>query len=303
MRKGEPSVTAKLCAFTRAHHAIYTQNPIFNDRYALGLLGQEEYESIQKMIIQILYDRSWQIPTMDNWDSFINNMISPIILSRIKYTEEQLKEFVQSENEPVQYVILGAGLDTFLFRNHDSNIRIFELDHPDTQQYKKQRIEALGWKIPENTHLLPIDFETQSIENVLLDGGYDPEVKSFFSILGVSYYLTLDTFAETLLRIAAIAKGKCRFVFDYPDKEIVVNGHPNQRMEALMDITAYLGEKMKGGMCYKELAEVFDQAGYHISEHVTSHIIQEKYFQNRTDNLNAFENVSFILAERNSNKN
>jgi methyltransferase (TIGR00027 family) len=300
MLTGEASITAKICAFTRAHHSIYTQKPIYDDYYAYELLGHDDYEYIKKRIIGILSEKCWEIPTLDTWDKFINQLISPIILSRVNYAETKLENFSQEKKEPIQYVICGAGLDSFIFRNSSQNIRIFELDHPDTQRYKLERLAQLGWNIPNNAHLISIDFEKQNMKDVLLEAGFDPKVKTFFAILGVTYYLTLDTFAETLKNIAELSQAKSQIVFDYPDKEIVKSGHMNPRMAALVDITDSLGEKMMGGMAYSELADVFDGIGFHISEHVTPQIIQETYFEGREDDLNAYENISFIMAETNS---
>lgn len=300
MIAGEASITAKMCAFTRAHHSIYTKQPIYDDYYAYELLGDEDYKYIKNKIITILSEKCWEIPTMDTWDKFINELISPIILSRIKYTEKRLEEFSSETDETIQYVICGAGLDSFIFRNKLKNIKIFELDHPDTQQFKLERIKSLDWKIPQNASLVAIDFEKQNMKDVLLNAGFDPKKKSVFAILGVTYYLTLDVFAGTLNDIALLSQNDTQIIFDYPDKEILRNGHKYQRMAALEDITQSLGEVMQGGMSFKELAKTFDSIGFHISEHVTPQIIQETYFRKRNDNLKAFEDVSFILAEKNS---
>lgn len=299
MISGEASVTAKICAFARAHHSKCGKEIIYDDYYAYDLLGEEEYNNVKNEIIKILSQKCWEIPTLDTWDGFINELISPIILARMKFAETKLEEFNTDENEDIQYVICGAGLDSFMFRNKHKNIDVFELDHIDTQNYKKERIKKLNWNISENTKLISIDFEKQNIKDVLLDAGFNPEKKSFFAILGVTYYLTLDTFAETLKSISEVAKGESQIVFDYPDKDIVKRGVMNNRMSALEDITSALGEEMKGGMNYRELAKKLNEVGFHISDYVTSQVIQEKYLDARYDDLKAYENVNFVLAEKN----
>lgn len=297
MRQNEPSITAKICAFTRAHHSIFTEIPIYNDYYAYELLGEQEYNSIKRKIIKILSDKDWQIPTMDTWDKFINNLFAPIILSRMKYAEEQLFEYAGSD-ESVQYVICGAGLDTFIFRNHNQNIETFELDHPNTKSYKINRLNELGWNIPDTAKLVSIDFEKQRLKEVLLAAGFAPNRKSYFAIMGVTYYLSLDTFAELLKEIASITKADCRIVFDYPDKERFMKDGGNRRMSILEELTESLGEQMMGGMNEKELADVFHSIGFHISEFVTPQLIQERFLTSCHKDLNAYENVCFVTAKK-----
>jgi len=301
MLEGQASITAKICAFARAHHGKYMDNPIYEDEFAMELLGQKDYEDIKDHVIRILSNRCWSIPTRDTWDHFINELVTPIVVPRIKYTEEKLDEFYEEDKELIQYVICGAGLDSFMFKHKSrmANIEVFELDHKDTQAYKLSRIHEIGWELPVNAHLVSIDFEKDSIKEVLLNAGFDPKKKAFFVILGVTYYLSLETFTETLKAISDLAEGECQIVFDYPDKEIVKGGNMYQRMATLVDITEALGEKMMGGMSFKELARVFDGVGFHIAEHVTPQIIHENYFEHRKDDLKAFENVSFILAKKN----
>ena len=298
MIAGEASITAKICAFTRAHHSLFTKKPLYDDYYAYELLGDNDYSNIKNKIISILNEKAWEIPTLDTWDKFIDELISPIILSRVKYTEEKLKEFAGNSNETVQYVICGAGLDSFVFRNNLKNVKIFELDHPDTHTFKINRIKELGWDIPENASFITIDFEKQNMKDVLLKAGFNPKAKSLFAIMGVTYYLTLDTFSGTLKDISELSENETWVVFDYPDKEILRNGHKYQRMEVLEDITRALGEVMHNGMSFNELADAFADVGFYVSEHVTSQIIQEMYFQKRHDNLRAYEDVSFILAKK-----
>lgn len=298
MIAGEASITAKICAFARAHYSRYENNPICSDPMANELLGTKDYEDVKKRIVQMLSDKCWNIPTMDTWDYFLNEFISPIIISRMKYAEDQLKELIEDEKEQVQYVICGAGLDSFIFRNRNKNLKIFELDHPDTQQYKIKRIKELGWSIPDNSTFVSIDFEYQHLNEVLLRAGFQPYKKTLYVILGVTYYLALDTFEETIHEIAQLSYGsKSQIIFDYPDKDIVKRGRLNPRMEALQDITESLGEKMKGGMNYKELSQVANRYGFYISEHVTSPIIQERYFESSQTGMQAFDNISFMKLE------
>ena len=134
MIAAQESITAKLCSFARAYHSNTGRKKIFDDYLAYDLLGKEEFEEIGQLI-QNDFDLNKQKKNNDletaNIRPTLNRYISPIPLSRIAFSERKLLEFAQRHGV-CQYVICGAGMDTFAFRNDNPDIRIFELDHPDT---------------------------------------------------------------------------------------------------------------------------------------------------------------------------
>ena len=132
----------------------------------------------------------------------------------------------------------------------------------------------------------------------LLSSGYDPEIPTFFAILGVSYYLTLSVFEETIRKISSLCEAESKVVFDYPD-ETTLRGQSAERVHTLADITEKLGEKMLHGYSYKEVYAVLERHGFEIEEHETPQMIQMQYFKNRSD-MAAFENINFILAYKES---
>ena len=210
------SITAKLCAFARAWHSNKARHKIYDDYLAYDIMGKEEYDEIQEMISRV-FGEIKPVLRSKSVQEIIENYIAPIPLSRIHFSESRLQRFA-AEQGRIQYVICGAGSDTFSFRNDNPDIEIYEIDHPDTQQYKLEKIRALEWNIPKNVHFVPVDFETERMTDKLLEAGFDPQVKTFFSILGVSYYLTLPVFAETLAQIAELSVSDSVLVFDYPQR-------------------------------------------------------------------------------------
>lgn len=290
------SMTAKMCAFARAHHSYFSPDKIYDDYLAYDLLGRNEYEEIKKIMNSVF--KSVENDEKQSWKQAIDKFVSPIVLTRISYTEIKLNEFAK-ENEACQYVICGAGIDSFSFRNENSNIEIFELDHPDTQRYKLARIKEMGWKIPQNVHFVPVDFEAQSIDEVLIKHGFNPEKKSFFSILGVSYYLSLETLNFTFSSISRISSEGSWIVFDYPD----FNGHNDERFEKLKRITAMLGEKMQDGFSYESLEDKLLINGFSVLDYKSPQHIQKMYFDKRKDELCAANNVHFILANYKKGEN
>ena len=294
------SVTAKLCSFARAFHSNIGSNKIFDDYLAFDLMGKDGYEEMGQLI-----QNDFDAEKSDKNFTFaskkianrLNRYITPIPLSRIAFAERELNAFARHHGK-CQYVICGAGMDTFAFRNDNPDIEVFELDHPDTGRYKRRRIRELEWIIPDNLHFVPIDFSKDDMSERLLASGYDPQVPTFFAILGVSYYLTLSVFEETIRKISSMCLAESKVVFDYPD-ETTLRGQSVERVHTLADITEKLGEKMLHGYSYKEVYSALERYGFEIEEHETPQMIQMQYFKNRSD-MAAFENINFILAYKES---
>ena len=160
MVNSQESITAKLCTFARAYHSNFEKEKIFDDHLAYDLMGIDEYRQMGQLM-----ENKFRVESITDDPSFkrehilprLIKYISPIPLSRIAYTEGELLKFAKSHDR-CQYVICGAGMDSFAFRNTSGNIEIYEIDHPDTQNYKKERIKALEWNIPENLHFAAVDF-------------------------------------------------------------------------------------------------------------------------------------------------
>lgn len=283
------SVTAKICAFVRAWHSNLSRQKIYDDYLAYDMLGKEEYDSIYELISSGL-DGSQQFSREDT-EQIISEYFAPIPLSRIHFNESRLADFAKA-NGKVQYVICGAGSDTFAFRNDNEDIEIFEIDHPDTQRYKLEKIRELEWNLRPNVHYVPVDFEKERMCDKLLASGFDPNVKTFFSILGVTYYLTLHVFTDTLNQMAELSALGSELVFDYPIK----TGVFPRRVERLELMTEALGEIMRGGYDYNEVSRALYGLGFQIDTYMPPEKVQKEYFDGRADDLKAFENVSLISA-------
>lgn len=289
MVNGRESITAKICAFVRAWHSNKACKKVYDDYLAFDMLGKEEYDSIYKMISGG-FDGALQLSAEDT-DNVITEYFAPIPLSRIHFNEIRLENFA-SQNGKIQYVICGAGSDTFSFRNDNEDIEIFEIDHPDTQRYKLEKIKNLEWNLRKNVHYVPVDFENDRMCDKLIAAGFDPTKKTFFSILGVSYYLTLEVFKETLRQMAELSVLGSVVVFDYPIK---TGNFPN-RITKLSKITESLGEVMCGGYDYNDVSRALYSLGFQIDTYLPPEKVQSEYFDGRQDDLRAFENVSLISA-------
>lgn len=303
MIAAQESITAKLCSFARAYHSNIGRKKIFDDYLAYDLMGKEEFEEIGQLI-QNDFEPDEKADnaefTAEQINPKLNRYIAPIPLSRIAFAETKLLEF--AKKHPVcQYVICGAGMDTFAFRNEEADIKIFELDHPDTSRYKCERIRELEWNIPKNLKFVPIDFSKDDMTDVLTSSGFDPDIPTFFAILGVSYYLTLPVFEQTIKKISQLCRDDAKVVFDYPD-ETTLKDKSIERVHTLAEITERLGEKMLHGYSFSEISTVLDRYGFEIEDHETPQMIQQHYFEDRDDGIRAFENIHFMLAYKTKEK-
>ncbi len=284
------SITSKLCAFARAWHSNKARSKIFDDYLAFDFMGIDEYQEIYELIRRG-FQEDGELNSPEYVDGIINEYLSPIPLSRANFCEKRLEEYAKEHGE-IQYVILGAGNDTYSFRCSNSNIKIFEIDHPMTQASKLRKIRKLKWNIPNNVRFVSVDFEKERMGEKLLAAGFNPSRKAFFSILGVSYYLTLSVFTDTIAQISDLSCMGSALAFDFPLR----TGVFPPRVKWLEQLTHSLGEEMRGGFTYPEVSRLLFFLGFQIDEYLGPEAVQSRYFSARTDGMMAFENVSMLSA-------
>ena len=299
MIAAQESMTAKLCSFARAYHSMLGKNKIFDDYLAYDIIGKDVYDEIGSLL-KGQVEAAGQLPRY-GFESLLvfeemDHYFSPIALSRIAFAERALDRFARNRAS-CQYVICGAGMDTFAFRNTDEAVQVFELDHPDTQAYKLRRIHELRWEVPPNAHYAAIDFEQDDLGQTLLHSGFHTSEPSFFSLLGVSYYLTAEAFREFVRSVSILASPGSQFVLDFPD-ESTFEPDSTSRVRRLAQITEQLGEPMRHGFSLAEMREILASEGFVIRNHESPADIQRHFFADRTDHQQAMENVHFILAEK-----
>ena len=281
MHMSTASVTAKVCAYLRGIDAI-RQDRIFNDYLALELLSNSEHEEIAQL-------------TKDYRGTPVLQAMQSVPLSRSTWAEGHLQCFAQGKRQ-VQYLILGAGLDTFAWRNQNTRIRVFEIDHPATQQYKQERIANLQWHANSQIIFAGVNFEQDSLQERLQASGLDPYLPTLISILGVSYYLPFTAFASTLQALSTLLKGPTRLLFDYQQAGFERLLGP----QMLAAFTKSLGESMAEGYEYSALIGLLSTLGWTHFEHLAPFDIDRIYFKKRHDHLHAFESVHLLAATRSS---
>jgi methyltransferase (TIGR00027 family) len=276
-------------------HSCSDCKKVFNDYLAMSLIGEKQVEYLKHIVFEWFAKN-----TTKNKDlcilKWFNKYFLPIILSRSVFTEEKLNLFSQ-KHKKCQYVILGAGFDTFSFRNSNENINIFEIDHPSTQIYKKRRIETLNWKIPQNVHFISVDFEKEKLDKILNNDNFDKNLPTFFSILGISYYISYEILKNLIKTISSITNNEIEIVIDIPD-ENTYTGKENSRAKDLAFITNILGEPMKQGFSYDTIQSLFEEFNIEIEEYLTANEIQKKYLDKDNFEQIAYENVFFVSGKK-----
>ena len=291
------SITALMSSFGRAFHAENEDHPVFADHLAKNLMTDEEYAAVQGYILGGVQFFEPEIQkSKELLRRLVNVHIAPSPLCRAAYTEKALKAAILTGTK--QYVILGAGMDTFAFREMEflSKYRVFEVDHPLTQADKLERITRAGWTIPDNLSFIPVDFTKDSLTERLIAAGFDPSVKSFFSWLGVTYYLFAEAIDTMLSALSSLCADGSSLVFDYPDENFF--DAPEKRVQNTIMMAKAGGEPMQSAFSYAELEKLLEKHGFLIYELLTPDDIQRDIIDNAGADMKAFENVNYCLAVR-----
>ncbi|MBC6971184.1 class I SAM-dependent methyltransferase [Bacillus sp. Xin] len=301
MKKGESSVTSLISAFGRSYHSQFDTPKIFNDYIAKDLISDKEFNDIKENMVQGIHffnkdiAQKFEGNTEEILKWITQVQLSPIALSRAAYCEKVLLNEITLGLQ--QYVVLGAGLDTFSFRHPEleNSLEIFEIDHPATQEFKKKRLDEANLKIPSNLHFVSMDFTKTFSYQDLIDKGFDNK-KTFFSFLGVSYYLTKEEISSLIDFLFSKVPTGSSIVFDYADEKLFEEKGISNRVENMVKMASLSGEPMKSCFSYLEIEKMLEKSGLLIYEHLSPAQIHELYFQNRNDYLSAFETIHYIHA-------
>ncbi|WP_139338406.1 class I SAM-dependent methyltransferase [Bacillus cereus] len=301
MKKGEASITSLVSAFGRAYHSEFDNPKIFDDYVAKEFISQKERNEIEMNMVQGIHFFNTDIAQQfqDNPQEILKWItqvqLSPTPLARAAYCERVLLHEITLGTK--QYVILGAGLDTFSFRHREleNKIEVFEVDHPSTQKFKKERIKEAELEVPNHLHFVSMDFTKGFSYEQLQNEGFENK-KTFFSLLGVSYYLTKEELSSLIECLFEMVPEGSSIVFDYPDENLFTEKGLSNRVENMVKMAAIGGEPMKSCFSYAEMEALLEKAGLLIYEHLSPKDINTFYFEGRNDYLTAFETVHYVHA-------
>jgi methyltransferase (TIGR00027 family) len=201
VKDDSPSRTAYGVAMSRAAHQILDSPRVFEDPLALALIGPKASSGIRAQ--------------EDRFNTRPARYLRAFLVARSRLAEDALNEAVARGVR--QYVVLGAGLDTFAYRNPHAELglRVFEVDHPATQEWKRQLISQARLKSAGSLIYVPADFERERLADRLAANGFQAGEPAFFSWLGVTMYLSPEVIRETLRFVAQAAVSRSGIVFDY----------------------------------------------------------------------------------------
>ncbi|KAA5532513.1 class I SAM-dependent methyltransferase [Taibaiella lutea] len=276
----QPDNTAVRTALWRALHVEVDAPPhIIEDETGLKLIAPDE---------------GWkQRPDMH--PEFTRRLRASIV-ARARFTEDLVIE--EYKKGISQYVILGAGLDTFAQRYPDiaSNLQIFEIDQPDTQTWKQHRLLETGFGISKQLHFVSVNFETSSWWAALLKAGFDTGKPTVVVCTGVSLYLTKDAIITTLKQIATLAPGSTlAMTFYLPMNLLDKEDQPLQ--EIAEKGTRQAGTPFVSFFTPEEILELANEAGFKDARTISTKDLEALYFAGRTDNFSPASGEVFLLAK------
>jgi methyltransferase (TIGR00027 family) len=265
----------------RAAHQLLDTPLIFNDPIAVGLVPEASEHAIRNGLED--HRRSEAM------------LFRSLFALRSRFAEDRLAE-AAARGVP-QYVILGAGLDTFPWRQPEfaRGMRIFSADRVATLAWTQVRFWERGLPKPANLTFVPMDLEEHQLGGRLTEFGFDREIASFFSVLGVTQYLQRDA-VEALLSFASSLRSGSEIVFSFvsPDDEII--GDEIDLTIGSAARSQAVGEPWKFRLQSREIVELLSRFGFSDVFHLTPELAQERYFAGRKDGLRAPRCEQLIAA-------
>ncbi|HXN62894.1 MAG TPA: class I SAM-dependent methyltransferase [Acidimicrobiales bacterium] len=274
-----PDGTAVRVALWRALHVYVDAAPhVLEDEVGLRLAGPDD---------------DWR--SRPDMDPVFTRSFRAAIVARARFIEDLVAE--QAERGVRQYVLLGAGLDTFAQRRPEiaSRMQVFEVDRPGAQAWKRARLTELGFGVPEWLRLVPVDFEADSWRQKLEEGGFDPHQRAVVASTGVSMYLSAEANAETLREIASFAPGSTLAMTFLLPPELL---DPEDRVGLQM---AEKGARASGTpfvsfFTPSQALELARRAGFREARHVPLSDLAERYFAARTDGFRPTTGEDLVVA-------
>ena len=273
-----PENTAVRVALWRALHVERDAPPVLDDTIGLKIAAPGD---------------GWRgRPDMQEF----TRLFRASIVARARFIEDLVVE--QAGHGVRQYVILGAGLDTFAQRRPElaSRLTVFEVDQPGPQEWKRQRLVELGYGVPDWLRLVPVDFEAgDSWLERLAAAGFDRAKPSVVTSTGVSMYLTRDAIMATLRQVASLGAGSSLAMtflvpFEFADPAI------RPGLEAAMRGAQAVGTPFISFLMPDEMLAMAREAGFKNAGHVSADMLAERYFAGRADGLRPPSNAEELLV-------
>ena len=263
MLPGQASQTMIRTAMRRAEHQLLDHPRIFEDPIAVGLVPQTDRQDI--------------LAAADVLRGPIPSLLRLVFALRSKFAEDRLAQ--AAARGARQYVMVGAGLDTFPWRQPEfaAGLQIFWIDHPASLELSTGYFRECGLAVPRNVSFVAVDLEQQCLAEQMAECGFDCRVVTFCSALGVSQYLSRDTL-EALLRFAASWPGESEIVCTFSPPDDALDGDDLAAARERMPITAASGEPWQTRLTVSEVFRLLASCGFAKAFHLTERCAQQRYF-------------------------
>jgi methyltransferase (TIGR00027 family) len=269
MENGQASKTAMRVAMRRAAHQMIDRPLVFDDALAVKIVEP----------LLAIGGHNYEIKRSKH---AVSKAFRSYMVGRSRYAEDELARSVKSGLR--QYVVLGAGLDTFGCRNANADLNVYEVDFPATQAWKRELLRQAGIAAPENLHFVPVDFDTMNLADELMAAGFDRSRPGFFSWLGVTMYLTIAGFRKTMQAIGGGSGGSAvSFDFSLPRESLAAT--EQIALDGLAKRVAAAGEPLTLFFTEEEIAGECRRAGFERWEFLDAGALNRRYFAGRTDGL------------------
>ena len=285
------------------------KGPGLTARWAAMMRGMHlELDSDPKILVDTFGKAFANLPKDDlfgindpQWSEVGRARIRATILWRSRVTEDHLVDSVAHGVR--QYVILGAGLDSFAYRRPSSQkeVSVFEIDHPVAQQWKQRRLHEQHVTIPDNVHYVPVNFEEDGLVEILRASPFDPSQPTFFSWIGVNYFLGQSDVQKTLAAILSAVDGYCELSQDFVvPAAFLPNDAAKKALEGARELMAGIGAPWFSLYSPDELARLLKEIGFDHTRHISPQEGGQQYFDGRTDNLKPGAFTHMMIASRGS---
>lgn len=284
MLEGRPSNTAFQVAAARAAHLKYDPAPhLLEDIHAEAMLDDES-----RSMIEGYGDEA-------PWILLENRLFLPL---RARFVEDRLVEAYARGIR--QFVILGAGLDSFAWRQPEGlpDLRVFEVDHPDTQRWKANRLESLGWPVPTNTRLVECDFEHSMASEALSRTDFDPSAPAVVSWMGVVYYLERPTANRAMADLAGLLAEGSEVVFDAMLPWDALPPRYHEIREAMAKYLKGAGEPQINRYLPDEILSAVEESGFTQATHAKIDELLSTYVTPAGTHLPLSERFMLVVATR-----
>jgi len=280
--------TAEGAAMGRAAHALHAEEPVLDDFWAFELIAP----SARALVLDPSFGSGGML-----WDGFDTSPLFAVNVGSLRYAEDEVDRCARSGID--QYVILGAGFDSFALRREDlvGRLKVYEVDHPDVQRLKRSRIAQASREPASLPIFVPVDFEIVGVREGLAQTDFDPRRRTVFSWMNTLPYLSATAIEATLRDVAEIAAEGSRLVLNYAC-DVPLSDVQAAYQRSLRERLGRSDEPLHPPWHPAEFEALLTRVGFSVREHGSERDLEDRYFAGRSDGLAPTTPVRVVTAER-----